>query len=334
MKRLRLEFFLLGLTFFSCAKLLVGDEEVENTPVNNFEIFWEEMDEHYSFFELKKIDWDSVYQLYRPRIESVTSNSELRQVFEELIVSLKDGHVSMYLNNDMITYDYKEGFPGNSNEFVINYLENISGNRTKLVSADVIATNLGYLLVTSFGGEREEFDRIDDIMERFSSKDGVIIDLRQNGGGSDLNAIRITSKFADQRRAYRRFKYRNGPEHDDFTDWITDYIKTEDDPYLKPVILLTNRRCYSSTEGFILSMKVLPHVTLVGGITGGGSGNPIERELPNGWSFRLSTWVVSEPDGTINEGIGIAPDVETNISEDDIANERDAILEKAIEILE
>jgi len=58
--------------------------------------------------------------------------------------------------------------------------------------------------------------------------------------------------------------------------------------YTDPIALLTNRRTFSAAESFVLAMRTLPQVTIVGDTTGGGSGNPLHRELPNGWGLSVS----------------------------------------------
>jgi C-terminal processing protease CtpA/Prc len=80
-------------------------------------------------------------------------------------------------------------------------------------------------------------------------------------------------------------------------------------------------------------MKVLPHVKIVGDTTGGGSGNPIVRILPNGFSYRIPRWQQVDANKTQYEGKGIYPDIPIWITEDDILNNRDAILERAIKEL-
>jgi hypothetical protein len=97
--------------------------------------------------------------------------------------------------------------------------------------------------------------------------------------------------------------------------------------------VLTNKRCLSSAELFVSAMETLPHVTIIGDTTGGGSGNPVFRELPNGWSMRLSTSYSALSDGFIYEGKGIPPDIPIWISTEDSINGRDVILERAIEFL-
>ena len=317
----------------SCEQLLIEEDE-KNSLVQNFEIFWQEFDRHYSFFELKELDWDSVYQVTRPKVDSFTTEAELFDLLEEIILSLEDGHVNLYSDFGTVRYDFRAGFPVNSPEHVSKYLENIVQPNNQIVYAALRNTNLGYLRIGSFGGDQSVFEVIDEIIERFELKDGIIIDVRSNGGGSDTNGGIIASRFADQKRLHRRFKYRNGPEATDFTPWFDDHVEPDGVQFSKPVAVLTNRGCFSSTEDFILAMRIMPQVQIVGGITGGGSGNPIMRELPNGWLFRLSTWILATPDFETYEEIGLAPDVLVTISEEDAANEKDTILEEAIALLD
>jgi C-terminal processing protease CtpA/Prc len=84
---------------------------------------------------------------------------------------------------------------------------------------------------------------------------------------------------------------------------------------------------------FVMAMQVLPNVTIVGDTTGGGVGNPIFRELPNGWSYRLSTEIEADAQGRIVEGAGVVPDVPVLTTVADSANGIDRMLEKGIEII-
>jgi C-terminal processing protease CtpA/Prc len=84
---------------------------------------------------------------------------------------------------------------------------------------------------------------------------------------------------------------------------------------------------------FVMAMQVLPNVTIVGDTTGGGVGNPIFRELPNGWTYRLSTEIEADAQGRIMEGVGVFPDVPVLTTAADSANGIDRMLEKGIDII-
>jgi hypothetical protein len=67
----------------SCERLLFEDEP--NTPENNFKVFWNDFDKYYSQFQIRNIDWDSVYNVYSPLINSSTNNLELFKYLSEIV---------------------------------------------------------------------------------------------------------------------------------------------------------------------------------------------------------------------------------------------------------
>ena len=79
-------------------------------------------------------------------------------------------------------------------------------------------------------------------------------------------------------------------------------------------------------------MKSLPQVTIVGDVTGGGSGLPFTSELPNGWNVRFSSCPIRDADGFLTE-FGVAPDVQVNQTDEDTAKGRDTLLETAFLLL-
>lgn len=193
-----------------------------------------------------------------------------------------------------------------------------------------VDTDIGYLWVHSLGGTGHGSD-IDFILGQLAGLRGLFIDLRSNGGGNDQNGEAIAARFADMTRLYRRVRFRDGPSHSDFGPFIDDFIvPVGAESFLGPVAVLTNRSTLSSAESLVLAFAVLPNASLFGDFTGGGSANPEQRQLANGWSYTVSRWIEYRPDGTTFEGIGIEPDVRTDISAADAAALRDTILDAAI----
>ena len=102
--------------------------------------------------------------------------------------------------------------------------------------------------------------------------------------------------------------------------------------YQKPVIILTNRGCYSATNEFVSIMKNANNVTIIGDKTGGGSGLPFTSELPNGWSIRFSASPMFNAHKEHIE-FGVEPDIYVSMDQNDIDKKRDTIIEKAREML-
>ncbi len=315
----------------SCETVFIGHEP-ENTYMDNFEVFWSEFDRNYSFFEIKKVDWDSVYALYKPEVEAAESDEWFFYLLSAIANSLKDGHVNLIGPYGRSSYDFTAGAPDNGPYNVKNYVHNVKRVGNTIEYADITGHNIGYVLIKSFGNGQEDYLAIEDILEGFKDKDGLIIDVRGNGGGTTTNSQLVASRFADKERLYLKVKYKDGPGHGDFTEWYDRHVKPEGRVrYLKPVVVLTNRQTYSSAEDFVLAMRLFPHVKVVGDTTGGGSGNPIFRELPNGWIFRLSSWVAAGPDAVPFEGVGLYPTVPVWNLPADSTKGADRILLEALE---
>ncbi len=317
----------------ACSSLFIEDDP-GNSFEENFEVFWQAFDRHYAFFDIKDLDWQAAYDTNIHQVRGFTTNEELFGLLRELTLAFQDGHVNLFTPDTRVTVDFQDGFPINDPENAIDYLEAVESPNTTLQYGAIAGTNLGYIRIFSFAGPNHHYERIDEAIASLADTDGIIIDVRHNGGGSDTNADRVATRFMDKERTYRWVRFRNGPRHTDFSPWRKGTIAPEGTTYTKPLVILTNRRCFSSTESFILSLKVRPEVTTIGGVTGGGSGNPIFRELPNGWIFRLSSWQMVDVDFNYIEEIGIEPDHLVFIPNAFASAGIDTILEEAIALLE
>ncbi|MBN2213423.1 MAG: hypothetical protein JW723_04200 [Bacteroidales bacterium] len=171
---------------------------------------------------------DSVYSVYSTRIHNEMPDHELFDLLSEMTYLLKDGHVNLYRPNNIIQYGKISGHP------------------------------IGFIYISSFSGEPENFEVIDEIIEKFSALKGIIIDVRLNGGGNSNNADTIASRFADKEYLFMKSRYRNGPGHTDFTPWRDRCLKPcSGNTFIKPVAVLSNRRCFSSTEWFLAEMDAI-----------------------------------------------------------------------------
>lgn len=326
--RNRLLLALLAIILLAACEKTFLSSDPDPTPVKTFEVFWSDMDRFYSYFELKNVNWDFVYEQYRPKVNNEIGEDSLRRVLGQMIQLLKDGHVSLYADTRVETFSkWKEGVPENFNWNVVRrYLSDVRVTNGILYAR--LTSSTGYIYIETFSGGG--FQAFHEVMEVMGSYDALIIDIRNNGGGSDRNSREVAQYFTRKQRLFRYHRYRNGPAHDDFTPWEKAVLKpAEALHYTKPVAVLTNRSVFSAAEDFCLAMQVTPHATLVGDTTGGGAGNPVYRELPNGWTFRLSRWQSVNRDFVHYEGRGIYPDIPVWISSEDNIRRRDSILETA-----
>lgn len=334
------------LTFinYGCEKLFFEDDPAD-TPENNFEMLWSDFNKFYPFFEIKNIDWDSIYTFYRPKITNWTTRAELIQVFTEMIKSLEDYHVKLVTEREIvesITFPSPEEYYSSGRIYPQKYLKAFQSNQQNINYWSVINSNIGYISISTFGtkGNKpfvfsdDSFLVIDEILEEFKNKKGIIIDLRWNAGGYPSNVETVVNRFADKKRLYIRVCSKNGPGRNDFSDWMDFYIEPKGlFQFNKPIVVLTSRLTGSAAEWFTLAIKTLPYITTIGDTTAGGFSPQITRELPNGWSFCMSTKIVMSSEMKLYEGVGIPPDFPIQNTKQDFENKRDAMLEKAIELL-
>jgi C-terminal processing protease CtpA/Prc len=91
----------------------------------------------------------------------------------------------------------------------------------------------------------------------------------------------------------------------------------------------------SAAEDFLISLDdIKGRGTTIGERTYGSTGQPLSFDLPGGGSARICTKRDTYPDGREFVGYGIKPDVEVKRTIADLIAGKDAVLEKAIEILQ
>ena len=148
-------------------------------------------------------------------------------------------------------------------------------------------------------------------MNYYKSCNGIILDLRQNGGGSLNNVTELLGIFDNHKQLLYQTQVKAGPEHDAFKDAVTVYAADSsvlDNPYTKPVAVLIDRGSFSATSFFAICTMAYDNVKLFGDYSGGGLGIPNGGMLPNGWVYRFSATRTLANDGGNYEN-GVPPDV-------------------------
>ena len=177
---------------------------------------------------------------------------------------------------------------------------------------------------------------LDAVLSYLALCNGLIIDIRDNGGGDMTNVERLVRRFIKERTLAGYISHKTGPGHDEFSKPYAYYYEPIPGSilWMKPVVILTNRSSFSAANNFASVMKTLPQVTIVGATTGGGSGMPMSSELPIGWSVRMSSCSVLDPDGQSTEN-GVTPSEGHAVGLDREAALRgiDTMIEHAISVI-
>jgi hypothetical protein len=323
----------LGLFCLSSCEQLLIEPNPRNTPEENFDLLWREMDQKYAYFPLKRIDWDSVYREFRPRVRPDMSDRELFTVMSDMLFLLRDGHTNLVSKFDVSrNWDWFLDYPQNFNFSLIerNYLGR--DHQIARPFRTTVIDSVGYIYYGSFMSIIDGA-ALDLLIEQYSGLKGIIIDVRNNGGGAIVMVDVLTSRFLAEKTLVGYARYKSGPGHNDFTEYFPKHIEPGGkQQFTKPVVVLTNRSVYSAANEFVAFMSALPNVTLVGDVSGGGGGAPYSGELMNGWTYRFSATQFFNAEQQHIEG-GVVPDVKVDIRPEDAAQGRDTILETALELL-
>lgn len=351
----------LPLVLIAGASLLLGSCEflfMEPVPdVSSGSIFdqvWSFADQEYSFFDFKEVDWAAARETYRPPALDASNEAELFDLLADMLFQLRDGHVNLTSDFDRSrNWQWFLDYPANFDLSVLEreYFTDADGVSIQEYVGDAFTLmefpddepastdgDVGYIRYSSFGSPVRSQD-MDYVIERFSSHAGLIIDLRDNGGGSLSNVFTIAERLIEEPVIVAAQQIKNGPGHEQFTP-LEDIVlspQAGSSTYSRPVVVLTNRLCYSATNYFVTMVRGLENVTVMGDRTGGGGGIPSYTELTNGWILRVSSsrLYINDPSETLslaerNVEHGVDPEIFVSSTEAELALGVDTILDTAI----
>ena len=196
------------------------------------------------------------------------------------------------------------------------------------MSYRILDDNIGFIRYDSFQVPVGE-SGLDDALSYMALCRGLIIDIRNNGGGNLTTAEMLAGRFVQEKTLVSYLQHKTGKGHSDFSSLEARYLEPSSKiRWHKPVCVLTNRSVYSAANDFAVIMHALPNVKLVGDRTGGGSGLPLSNSLPNGWSIRFSACPMYDRNKQHTE-FGIDPDINVALTDEATAQGIDLIIEKA-----
>lgn len=322
------------LTYFLPALMLllsscVQEEEFADNPRGNFEALWKIMDEHYCFFKEKGVDWNEVYTRYHKQVNDGMTEGQLLAVLGNMLAELKDGHVNLFTSFDTGRYwGFHENYPSNYSDTLINKYLGRDYRITNGFRYRILDDNVGYIRFASFVNAIGSAN-LDNILMYLAPCNGLIIDLRQNGGGMLTAAEEFAARFTNETILVGYMRHKTGKGHNDFSKMKAQRLKpAKAVRWQKKVVVLTNRHVFSAANEFVKYMKCCPQVTVIGDQTGGGGGLPFSSEIPNGWSVRFSACPMYDKDKQSTED-GIAPDINVSLSPIDFHRGRDTLIEAA-----
>ena len=194
---------------------------------------------------------------------------------------------------------------------------------TQKVPTDMkVPDDICYIRLSSFIS-RNASKEVRDIILNNPDKKSFILDLRSNPGGILSNAIYISDMFlngGDIVSTVDRDGYKE-------TQKASSALLTT-----KPLVVLLNKGSASASEIFSGAMKDNKRAVLVGTQSFGKGLVQEINKLPNNSGINITIQKYLTPNGTDIHKKGITPDVLVELTDEQIKNNDDAQLKKAIEI--
>jgi carboxyl-terminal processing protease len=217
-----------------------------------------------------------------------------------------------------------------------------SFNEDKLalpVESEVLPdSGLGYIRINTFSDDYNLMARLWEraIQDAIDNEvPGLILDLRNNGGGSMGLAMDFAGFFFDKEAVLYQSQYYNANSKQ-FED--TDYptrLQPAPVQYTGPVAVLVSSNCVSACEGFAYAMQHDGRAIIVGHTASAGAFGEVgmgQYKLPDDLNMQFPTGRSITPDGKlVIEGVGVVPDVLVPVTADSALGKVDAVLQAAIQ---
>ncbi|MDQ3276935.1 MAG: S41 family peptidase [Bacteroidota bacterium] len=233
---------------------------------------------------------------------------------EDLRSVSKDKHLRVGFNPRLVKELRSSAQSGDSDDVPAASLENMRMSNFGFKEIKLIEGNVGYLDLRGFVDTRFGGETAVAAMNFLSNASALIIDLRNNGGGSPSMIQLITSYLYGAEPVHlNNFYFR--PANQNTQSWTLPYVQGKRRPDI-PVYVLTSKKTFSAAEEFTYNLKNLKRATIVGETTGGGA-------HPGGTmpaTDRFTVWVptgraINPVTNTNWEGVGVKPDIDVKADE-------------------
>jgi C-terminal processing protease CtpA/Prc len=168
---------------------------------------------------------------------------------------------------------------------------------------------------------------------------GLIVDMRENGGGSGFLANQMAGYFFDDQVDVGNTGYYAQDIDGFFFDPGTEqymYPPAENLRYHGPITVLVSPACASACEFFSYDMTLQDRSTIVGQYPTAGLGGSVDQfAMPEGEYFQFTIGRGVDAKGKIHiEGVGIVPDVRVPVTVETLFSDSDPVLDAAVATLD
>ena len=148
----------------------------------------------------------------------------LFEVLSEMVAELRDGHVN--LTSSLASSQYRQWFdsyPRNFSDSIQSIYLKKDYNQSSGLTYQILENNIGYIYCSSFSNGIGD-GNLDQTLNRLAICDGLIIDVRNNGGGNLTTAQKLAARFTNQKTLVGYMTHKTGKGHSDFSNPYPVYI--------------------------------------------------------------------------------------------------------------
>jgi hypothetical protein len=298
---------------------------VRTPPLELYGRVWAQIERHFYAPDFNGVDVRALRERYRPQIEASRSDGEFLAAMRTMLGEFRVSHLDLFATPSADGVEEPPGRPGSAAE-------------THGVTWRQVSATIGYLRIESFVDGPATVERIDRAFAELGGNDGLVIDVRENGGGTLSAAMRLGDYFFPEQRPVGYFASRHGLARRQAASidqlnpselpLFTGYTSAElgaamvesgavmlatggraPRPYRGRVALLVDEYCFSACEALASVAKESGAATLFGRRTAGAMLAAFPIDIEGGWTLLLPAWDFRTPGGGRVEGRGVEPDV-------------------------
>ena len=321
-------------------------------PVTNFNVFVRTFAEHYPFFIQHRVDWVAMTAAHRATISSATDEQTLFAHFREMLAPLEDAHV--WIEAPALHLEFSGWRPPAARSEAIHqralaivekrFLTTpLAWYCNRQLAFGMLPDGVGYLLIVSF----ENYDKnaestaqtaaldaaLDDIFGKAPGLRGLIVDIRPNGGGTEMLGLAIAARLTTKPYLASSKIFRIDPsDPTKFSKPQPIMVMPSSRPgFYGPMALLMGHDSVSAAEAFAMSLQGRTNKPVfIGENTQGVFSDVLIRHLPNGWRFGVPNEIYLNENGQAYDITGVPPDkLVALFTDSDLDAERDPALEAA-----
>jgi carboxyl-terminal processing protease len=198
----------------------------------------------------------------------------------------------------------------------------------QVIGRQVPNAPIGYLKVRQFT-DASVADNVLGILQQGGQRGlrGWVIDMRGNPGGSLNAVIASAAGFVDADHTVIGYQVDRQRHQTPLETQALNLLNGA------AVVVLVDHDTASGAEIFAAALQEAHIATLVGSKTAGNVGVATQLTLPDGSVLQVTEQRFVSPSGAQLDGVGVTPDIQVDLTDEDLQNDRDPQLAKALETI-